>query len=219
MSRGPFDPHFDDLPPSIPVFPLPSVLLLPRGKLPLNIFEPRYLAMTRASLASKDRMIGIIQPTEKEEIGRLPRLYPTGCAGRITSFSETDDGRYLLSLMGICRFDVTGELPLVDGFRRVTVGYDRFRRDLDAEETPIERDRLLAALLPYFKSHSIAVEWETVKTTPDERLVTTLSMICPFGPGEKQALLESVSLSERAKLLTALLEMAILEHSGDGARH
>ena len=219
MTRGVFDPHFDDLPPAMPVFPLPSVLLLPRGKLPLNVFEPRYLAMTRATLSAKDRMIGIIQPTEKEELGKVPKLYPTGCAGRITSFSETDDGRYLVSLAGVCRFDVTEELPIADGFRRVSVSYDRFRRDLDVEESPIERDRLLAALLPYFKSHNIAVEWDTVKTTPDERLVTTLSMVCPFGPSEKQALLESMNLGERAKLLTALLEMAILERSGDGARH
>ena len=214
-----FHPRTEDLPTEFPVFPLAGALLLPHGKLPLNIFEPRYKAMVEDALAAP-RMLAMIQPDPNATVGPSgPGLYRIGCLGRMSSFSETDDGRYLVSLAGVCRFDVTEELPIADGFRRVSVSYDRFRRDLDVEESPIERDRLLAALLPYFKSHNIAVEWDTVKTTPDERLVTTLSMVCPFGPSEKQALLESMNLGERAKLLTALLEMAILERSGDGARH
>ena len=211
MSRHPFDPDFAALPQSIPIFPLEGVLLLPRGKLPLNIFEPRYLNMVQDALAA-DRVIGMIQPTEEEQESRPPALYRTGCAGRIVSFSETDDGRFLVTLSGICRFAVLKELPLQRGYRRVIPAWTQFEGDM-VEATPavaIDRERMVRALRSYFKLNQINANWEAIRDTPDDRLVTSLAMICPFAPSEKQALLECPDANERARVLTALMEMALL---------
>ena len=134
MSPNPFDPTFDQLPEIVPIFPLTGVLLLPRGKLPLNVFEPRYLAMTEDAL-SGNRMIGIIQPSDPLSRASVPPVYPIGCAGRITSFSETDDGRYLITLTGVCRFETVRELPIVRGYRRVDVSWERFAADLEERAT------------------------------------------------------------------------------------
>jgi Lon protease-like protein len=220
MSRGPFDPAFDELPPRLPIFPLPGVLLLPHGRLPLNIFEPRYLAMTRDALAS-ERLIGMIQPQETESSAAEPPVYRTGCAGRMVAFSETDDGRYLITLAGVARFDVARELPRDRLYRRVEADWQPYRADLETAIAAIDRPRLLRALKPFFERHNIAADWPAVEATPDERLVTTLAMVCPFAPSEKQALLEARDLATCAKLLTALIEMAA--HGGaepaDGARH
>ncbi|HYC03338.1 MAG TPA: LON peptidase substrate-binding domain-containing protein [Azospirillaceae bacterium] len=219
MSRNPFDPTFDQLPPSIPVFPLTGVLLLPRGRLPLNIFEPRYLAMVQDALAA-DRMIGMVQPTEQERPGHPPRLYGVGCAGRITSFAETEDGRFVLTLTGVARFRTGDEIPTMRGYRRVAPDWSAFRADLeDAGPAELDRDRLGRALKSYFRQQGIQVEWEAIEKTPDERLVTSLAMICPFEPPEKQALLETPDLAERSKMLLALIEMAVHECDGEGARH
>jgi Lon protease-like protein len=209
------------LPASLPIFPLAGVLLLPRGKLPLNIFEPRYLAMTRDALAT-DRLIGMIQPTEEEKPGQAPAIYKTGCAGRITEFSETDDGRFLITLTGLARFEIGEEVPTNRGYRRVVPRWERYRTDL--EETggaPVDRPRLMTALKGFFKLHEITADWNAIKSTGDERLVTSLAMICPFAPNEKQALLEAGDLVERARLLTALIEMAAHEgpSGGEAARH
>ena len=219
MARGPFDPDFGDLPVTLPIFPLPGVLLLPRGKLPLNIFEPRYLSMTQDALQS-DRLIGMVQPRNADETGESPPVFPVGCAGRITSFSETDDGRYLITLSGLCRFRIERELPLISGYRRVVPDFKSYRADLDAATAPIERNRLIAALRGYLKQQSISADWDSIDGAPDERLVTTLSMICPFSTSEKQALLEAPCLGERAKVLITLLEMATLaEAPEDAQRH
>jgi uncharacterized protein len=220
MSRGPFDPRFDDLPATLPIFPLAGVLLLPGGKLPLNIFEPRYLDMTSDALAG-ERMIGMIQPTAHESDAAAPPVYPTGCAGRITSFAETDDGRYLITLTGLCRFDVMEELPLHRGYRRVVPRFEPYRADLEAEsKAVIDRTRLCNALKAYFALQSLAVDWEAIEETADEKLVTSLAMICPFEPSEKQALLESPDLAERCRKMTALMEMAVLNSAAsDALRH
>ncbi len=202
-----FDPTYEQLPRTIPVFPLPEVLLLPRGRLPLNIFEPRYLAMVEDALAA-DRMIGMIQPLESGGGNGTLELYNTGCAGRICRFEETTDGRYLIALAGVCRFAVREELEPVSGYRRVAANWTEFRRDLDpATEAGLDRGRLLSALRAYFGVHGIEADWEALHEAPDERLVTCLAMICPFGASEKQALLEAPDLPARTKVLTALVEM------------
>ena len=228
MSRGPFDPGYEDLPRVIPVFPLTGILLLPRGKLPLNIFEPRYLAMVRDALADEQRIIGMVQPrlpdpddnrgaADMAAMMDQPEIYTTGCAGRISAFSESDDGRCMLTLSGICRFDIAEEMALRDGYRRVLADYHRFRGDLSAQaESAIDRDRLLGVVRQYFRQQNIKASWETVEATPNDRLVTSLAMTCPFGPNERQALLEADDLTARAEMVITLLEMALLDSGGDG---
>jgi len=216
MKSGPFAPRFEELPQTLPIFPLSGVLLLPRGKLPLNIFEPRYLAMTEDALQS-DRLIGMVQPVEEDASGDQPPVFPVGCAGRITQFSETDDGRYLITLTGLCRFRIDRELSLFCGYRRVAPDYSPYQSDFETERVSFDRARLLAALKVYLKFKQLSAEWESIESAPGERLITCLSMICPFSPREKQALLESPSLVERAEVLTVLLEMAVLEGAASDA--
>ena len=214
MSGSPFAPSFEELPASLPIFPLTGVLLLPRGRLPLNIFEPRYLEMTRDALAT-DRIIGMIQP--KCEVARAarPSVYEIGCAGRITAFSETDDGRYLITLTGLCRFAVEEEMAAATGYRRVVADWARFRGDFGEEpDGRIDRPRLEAAVRRYFDTQGIRADWRTVEKTADDRLVTSLAMICPFPATEKQALLECPDLASRAALMCSLLEMALFENGG-----
>jgi uncharacterized protein len=221
MSPNPFDPTFDQLPEIVPIFPLTGVLLLPRGKLPLNVFEPRYLAMTEDAL-SGNKIIGIIQPSDPLSRASVPPVYPIGCAGRITSFSETDDGRYLITLTGVCRFETVRELPIVRGYRRVDVSWERFAADLDEPGPALfDRVKLVECLRTYFKIQGISANWDAIESTPDERLVTSLAMICPFEPSEKQALLECGSLSERASMMIAIIEMSVLDKRGGDtmARH
>ena len=216
--RRPLSPA--ELPSTIPVFPLSGVLLLPRGTLPLNIFEPRYLAMTEDALATPDRLIGMIQPTEPERGEKPPALYSVGCAGRIASFSETDDGRYLITLGGVCRFSVSEEVATMRGYRRVVPDFARWQADLgEPSATKIERDRMLAALKAYFTRTGMSADWNAITDSPDDRLVTTLAMFCPFEPQEKQALLECETLAERSATLIALLEMGTRGSAGEGAKH
>lgn len=219
MSGSPFFPRFEQLGSTVPVFPLPGVLLLPRGLLPLNIFEPRYIAMFDDALAS-DRMIGMVQPVEQAGADPVPELYRVGCAGRITSFDETDDGRYVVTLTGICRFRVGEELPIGRGYRRVRSDWSEFAGDLEPGPVRIDRPRFMGALSGYFRKHAIEANWEAIEDTPDERLVTSLAMICPFAPSEKQALLEATTVDRRAEMMIGLMEMAVLGQQGnDGARH
>ena len=210
-----------ELPVILPIFPLTGVLLLPRGRLPLNIFEPRYLAMTRGALAS-ERLIGMVQPSDPTVQESNPPVYPTGCAGRITSFSETDDGRFLITLTGTGRFRIREELPLLEGYRRIVPDWTEFARDNEGEEEArFDRERLMRGLRAYFQQHQITADWDAVTSVPGERLVTSIAMICPFDPREKQALLEAPDLDERARLLTAIVEMALMHRpsEGTGARH
>jgi uncharacterized protein len=209
------------LPAVLPIFPLTGVLLLPRGRLPLNIFEPRYLAMTRDALAA-DRLIGMVQPSYPRPSDSNPPVYSTGCAGRITSFSETEDGRFLITLTGTSRFRIIEELPLLEGYRRVVPEWGEFAGDLRAEEEPaIDRERLVRGLREYFQRHHISADWDAISSVSGERLVTSVAMLCPFDPSEKQALLEAPDLDARARLLTAIVEMGALNHPSDGteARH
>ena len=217
MSRTAFDPAFEDLPRVLPIFPLEGVLLLPGGRLPLNIFEPRYLAMFDDALASH-RLIGMIQPCEECRGTEAPKIYETGCVGRITSFTETDDGRYLVTLSGLLRFDVLRELP-AGSYRQVEPDFSRFAGDLEEDRSTIDRDRLVKVLNAYFEANAIEGDWEAIEQTGDERLVTSLAMICPLGAPEKQALLESITLTERAEALTAIMEMAAHGGESEAKRH
>ncbi len=192
-----------DLPHTIPVFPLQGVLLLPRGQLPLHIFEPRYKAMVDDALGG-NRMIGMIQPKE------CGNLFDTGCAGRITSFEETDDGRYYIVLSGICRYVIKEELEQVKGYRRAVPDWSSFKGDLNPSAClDLDRGKLKDMLCNYFTMHEMDCNWELVDEAADERLITCLSMICPFDAGEKQALLEAGCCHERSKLFLTMLEMAI----------
>ena len=206
----PFHPRLSDLPREIAVFPLPGALLLPQGRLPLNIFEPRYLAMTLDSLA-QGRMFGMVQPDARAVASASgPALYRVGCLGRLSSFSETDDGRLLITLTGLVRFRIIEELPLAPGgYRRVRPDYAEFATDLDlpGEVPPLDRAELLSALRPYFRARGIEANWEAIEQTADSMLVTTLSMVCPFDVAEKQALLEAPDGAERARMLVALMRM------------
>ncbi len=225
MSEAEDSVRLEELPQVLPVFPLPGALLLPRGKLPLNIFEPRYLAMIRDAMASS-QMIGMIQPRgiAEEDAHPIPddaSLYDTGCVGRITSFEESEDGRYVITLTGLCRFDVTQEVEGREGYRRVVASYAAYEGDLvPADDRVPGRDRLLGALRAYFEREGVAADWTAVTSSGDEPLVTALSMICPFGPEEKQALLEAPTIGRRTELLAALIEMASLaRNDGNAARH
>jgi Lon protease-like protein len=209
----PFHPRLTDLPEEIAVFPLSGALLLPQGRLPLNIFEPRYLAMTMDSLGN-GRMFGMVQADPRAPNGRSgPGLYGTGCLGRLSSFSETDDGRLLITLTGLLRFHIAEELPLApSGYRRVRADYAGFAADLAVEATQsdspgVDRAELLSALRPYFRARGIEANWDAVEQTADHMLVTTLSMVCPFEVPEKQALLEAPDAGERARMLIALMRM------------
>jgi uncharacterized protein len=198
-----------DLPAVIPVFPLSGALLLPRGALPLNIFEPRYLAMTEAAMAG-NRIIGMIQPRDADDKNPSPALAEVGCAGRITSYTETDDGRYLITLSGIARFRVAAERAVSTPFRQVTADYTPFAHDLfPAEpEAKIARERLIGALKPYLQERKMQTDWRSIEEAPAELLVNALAALCPFAPNEKQALLEAPGVSKRAEMIIALIEMA-----------
>ncbi|MBF0374076.1 MAG: LON peptidase substrate-binding domain-containing protein [Alphaproteobacteria bacterium] len=219
MSGVSSHPRFGDLPRTLPVFPLAGVLLLPRGRLPLNVFEPRYLNLVADALG-EGRMFGMIQPVDPDAEGdgdedEPPALYRMGCTGRITSFAETDDGRLLITLTGLCRFRVLQEVEPLRGYRRLVVDYDPFRADLDeGEPAVVDRARLLAALKPYFKLEGLQLDWAAVDAAPDEALITALAMLCPFDPREKQALLEASTVTARCEMMTALLEMAVLQSGG-----
>jgi Lon protease-like protein len=205
----PFDVRQADLPEEIAVFPLPGALLLPRGRLPLNIFEPRYLAMTLDALG-QGRLFGMVQPDARAKAAPAGSgLYRIGCLGRLSSFSETDDGRLLITLIGVTRFKIVEELPLATGgYRRVRADYSDFVTDLlAAEPPPLDRTALLGALRPYFQARGIEANWDAVEQTPDALLVTMLAMVCPFDPPEKQALLEAAEGPQRAEMLVALLRM------------
>ena len=211
MTQMPFEATQPNLPEALPIFPLAGVLLLPRGRLPLHIFEPRYAAMVEDALVG-DRMIGMIQPFDPTSRDESAPLYPIGCAGKITAFRDLEDGRYVITLTGLCRFRVGRELEGLRGYRRIVPVWDDFREDLREEpERPFDRIRLLDALPCYLEEHEIVADMATIKGAPDERLVTSLAMVCPFEPNEKQALLEAPTLNERAQLLTSLVEMAVAD--------
>jgi Lon protease-like protein len=207
-----------DCPATIPLFPLPGALLLPRGQMPLNIFEPRYLAMVDDALRSH-RLIGMIQPDEEAaEATRLtPSLYAIGCIGRITQLAETGDGRYLLTLTGVARFELVEELRAVTPYRQARVSYDRFLSDFEARagEAGVDRVGLLRALKEFAAANELKIDWKGVNEAPNEALVNALSMMAPFGAKEKQALLEASDLKTRAEMLVAITEMELARGGSD----
>lgn len=206
-----------DLPDTIALFPLPGALLLPRSKLPLHIFEPRYLAMIEDCMATRPRLIGMIQPRVTPS-GASERLHAIGCAGRLTALSETEDGRYMITLTGISRFRIVAELP-DEGFpyRRARVEWDGFDRDIGPAETDkgLAREAFMDLLARYFEAVSLSTEWDSLKEAEDELLINALSMLCPFQPEERQALLEAPSLATRRETLVMLMEFALRE-GGNG---
>jgi Lon protease-like protein len=205
--RGPAD-----LPPVIPVFPLPGALLLPRGQLPLNIFEPRYLAMIDDSLRDGHRLIGMIQPdVAHAEEQEKPHLYKIGCVGRITQIAETGDGRYVLQLTGIARFYIEEELTVPTAYRQCRVSYRPYVDDFIARkgEEAVDRESLLKALAAFLKANNLKADWDGIENAPNEALVNALAMMSPYGAAEKQALLEAPDLKTRAEILVALTEMEL----------
>ncbi|MDZ4093943.1 MAG: LON peptidase substrate-binding domain-containing protein [Paracoccaceae bacterium] len=198
-----------DLPETIAVFPLPGALLLPRARLPLHIFEPRYLQMLEDTMKTKERLIGMIQPREVPK--GAPRLQAIGCAGRLTGFSETEDGRYMITLTGISRFRVSGEVDGFTPYRRCAVDWAAFTRDLAGAEVDdaFRRETFLELLARYFQAMDLATDWGSLKEADEELLVNSLSMLCPFAPEDKQALLEAPSLRTRRETLVTLMEIAL----------
>jgi uncharacterized protein len=205
----------EDLPKSIPVFPLSGSLLLPRTDLPLNIFEPRYLMMIEDAMAG-NRIIGIIQPQQDDEVDK-PKLEKVGCAGRITSYSETDDGRLLITITGVCRFQLKKEVAVETPYRQVSVSYAPFAIDFVNEtgSRSVDRDQLITAFRQYLEANNMSADWNEVQSISTEVLVNTLSLLAPYPPREKQALLEAPDLKSRADVLVALTEMALAK-SGSG---
>lgn len=210
----------NDLPSVIPVFPLPAALLLPRSEMPLNIFEPRYLAMVDAALAG-DRVIGMVQPDAAVPAGQHgPGLFRVGCAGRLTSFAEAGDGRYLVTLTGIARFRIVEEVAAETPYRQCRITAEPFASDLigNIGEAAVDRNSVLRTFRAYLAAHDLDADWTSVDRASNETLVNTLAMMAPFGVAEKQALLEAPDLRARAETLVALTEMTLGREgiAGDG---
>ena len=212
--RGP-----GDLPEVIPVFPLPGALLLPRGQMPLNIFEQRYLSMVDDAFRDGHRLIGMIQPdvTHSPDEDR-PVLFQIGCVGRITQLAETGDGRYILELTGVSRFKVVEEMTVLTAYRQCKVNYFPFIDDFTARkgEGAVDREALLAVLSDFLKANNLKVDWEGIESAPNEALVNALAMMSPYGTAEKQALLEAPDLKTRAEILVAVTEIELAKQNTGG---
>lgn len=198
-----------DLPDKIAVFPLPGALLLPRSRLPLHIFEPRYLQMFEDTLKTQHRLIGMVQPNPRP--GDEDALHTIGCAGRITQFSETEDGRYMITLGGISRFRVQSEIEGFTPYRQCEISWSGFEADLGRAETDpgFDRQTFLDILHRLFEQRNMSTDWETLKDTDDELLINSLSMLLDFSPEDKQALLEAPSLTTRRETLVTLIEFSM----------
>jgi len=236
--RSPIQTRFEDLPEILPVFPLSGALLLPWGRLPLNIFEPRYLNLVLDSLKN-GRVFGMVQPDyDKSERPKFeamnleamkptgdgdvlhsdadePAVYSVGCAGRVSSLEETEDGRLLITLKGLARYRIQNEVEGMKGYRRMRVSYDAFKTDMEPmAKFDLNRDELLGRLKPYLDAQGMRLNVDAIKGLSETTLVTSLCMICPFDPREKQALLETPTVEERAKTLLALLQMGAFDTGG-----
>jgi Lon protease-like protein len=212
--RGP-----GDLPEVIPVFPLPGALLLPRGQMPLNIFEPRYLEMVDDALRDGHRLIGMIQPDMAHTRNEAhPALFRVGCVGRITQLAESGDGRYILELTGVSRFKVVEELSVLTPYRQCKVDMFAFVDDFTARkgEDEVDRAALLMALTDFLKVNNLKVDWEGIESAPNEALVNALAMMSPYGPPEKQAMLEAPDLKTRAEILVAVTQMDLAKKRTSG---
>jgi Lon protease-like protein len=209
--------RFDELPRTIPVFPLTGVLLLPRGRLPLNIFEPRYLRMLEDARKGNG-LIGMIQPAKADtDMQDAPALYRVGCLGTISEYAPAKEGRFRIALAGVCRFEVIEEMPRTKLYREMLVSYAPYRADFEVASGGFDRKRLVRAMEGFFKLSNLKVDWSAVAKAPDDALVSALAMMCPFAPPEKQALLEATSLGERAEIVTTLMEMALASRSASTA--
>ncbi|MBM3502681.1 MAG: peptidase S16 [Alphaproteobacteria bacterium] len=203
-----------ELPSSIGLFPLPGILLLPGANLPLHIFEPRYRDLVRDALG-RGRLIGMIQPLDPEDRSPAPALYPVGCVGRMTSFRETEDGRFYISLTGVSRFRIVRELAADTLYRQADVSWAGFAKDLnDQEDVVIDREQLMPVLREFFRQHTVKVDWDALAQVPNHALVRSLAMTCPFAPRERQALLEAASWTERGTMILTLLQMAVRQTGG-----
>src|SRR5579864_9009100 len=213
--RGPIE-----MPGVIPVFPLPGALLLPRGQMPLNIFEPRYLAMVDDSFRDGHRLIGMIQPdvAHSPKNSDKPALFRVGCVGRITQLAEAGDGRYILELTGVSRFKVLEEMSVQTAYRQCRVDYFPYIDDFTARkgEDAVDREALLEVLTDFLKANNLKVDWEGVESAPNEALVNALAMMSPYGPPEKQAMLEAPDLKTRAEILIAVTEMDLAKKRTSG---
>lgn len=208
-----------DLPEIIPVFPLSGALLLPRGQMPLNIFEPRYLQMVDDSFRDGHRLIGMIQPDDVHSRDKdRPSLFKVGCVGRITQLAEAGDGRYILELTGVARFKVLEEKSVSTPYRQCRVDYFPFIDDFTARkgEDDVDRQALLEVLTDFLKANELKVDWEGIESAPNEALVNALAMMSPYGPAEKQALLEAPNLKTRAEILIAVTEMDLAKKRTSG---
>ncbi|MGV6804400.1 MAG: LON peptidase substrate-binding domain-containing protein [Ruegeria sp.] len=201
--------HPADLPDTVSVFPLPGALLLPRSRLPLHIFEPRYLQMLDDALKTKERLIGMVQPNPCQS--NDSKLHQIGCAGRVTQFSETEDGRYLITLSGVSRFRIRSEQDGFTPYRRCSVDWAGFDRDLGKGEVDdrFDRDGFLTLLERFFSSRQLSTDWESLQEADDELLVNSLSMLLDFDPEDKQALLEAPCLRTRRETLVTLIEYSL----------
>ena len=204
-----------DLPDTIPVFPLPGALLLLRSRLPLHLFEPRYLAMLDDVLKTSSRLIGMVQPYDAPD--GSDKLHAIGCAGKLTAFSETEDGRYMITLSGASRFRIVQEVEGFTPYRRCNVSWQGFERDLGTCEKDAQFDRatFMVALNRFFEDQGLSTDWDSLSDADDELLINSLSMLCPFEPEDKQALLEAPSLANRRETLTTLIEFALRGGSGE----
>ena len=221
MNINPFAPRFEDLPDALPIFPLGGVLLLPDGLLPLNIFEKRYLSMIEDAMAG-GRLIGMVQPKDPdaEKITDISAVFKTGCAGKIIEFSETTDGRYEVKLSGICRFDIAAETEIKNGYRIIRPDWSPYKGDFaQSHSLGINRDQLKTLLQKYFENEGMTCDWGKVDDVPDGKLMTCLSMVCPFDAGEKQALLEAECGNARARMFMTMLEMAVCGGKDCKSRH
>lgn len=209
----------EDLPDTIPVFPLEGALLLPRGEMPLNVFEPRYLQMIDDALRGQ-RLIGMVQPDGEPEPDALrPGLYGNGCVGRITAFGESGDGRYLITLTGVARFRIAEELNVDTPYRQCRVSFAPYGDDFEPGEgeDEVDRDGVVRTLRNFAQAHELTVDWRGIDNASNEALVNALSMMSPFGPREKQALLEAADLKSRAEVLIAIAEIEMARRESDSA--
>ena len=202
----------DDLPKKIPIFPLTGAVLFPKTQLPLNIFEPRYVQMLNAALATPHKLIGMIQPIS----GSDNSLKKVGCVGRVTSYNETDDHRYLITLNGIIRFEIENELDTTTQYRQVEVNYENFITDLKSEDvTNVDRESLLKLIKKYLKNKSLLADWDIIQQTPTEQLINYSGVLVPFTPEEKQLLLEARTIMGRSRALEALYQSYTIEETAD----
>ena len=220
MASDPFAPRFEDLPRELIVFPLPGALLLPHGRLPLNIFEPRYLNMIEDALA-EGRTFGMVQ-TREPHGGLVPEgadLYDVGCAGRIISFAETGDGRFVLTLEGMCRYRILREVEGRRGYRRMAVDYAPFRHDMEDDDWELDREPFFKLLKQYLEARGLRVDADALERAPDRLVLATLGMMCPFDIKEKQALVEAADVAAMSELMRSLMEMATISSDQSSAKH